>query len=302
MPKTYLILLLSILFFSNTSSVFAQAEDDDIIEIESSLVVMNATITDSSGQPVSGLKAGQFKVFEDGVEQKVEVFETPETPFAAVILLDTSGSMEQRISLARSAAINFLRGLRINDNVAIYNFDSKVSLVQDFSNSRDVIPQVYNLKADGWTVMNDAVYKAAEILKERPEKRRAIIILSDGADNKSGRSASKSLNAALGVDATIYTVDMSDERDRSRDRLVNQGILKNFAEKSGGLFVATPGGAALRQAFENIVAELGTQYTLAYESSNKKKDGKWRKLELRVARPNLNIRTRKGYNAPKEKR
>lgn len=302
MAKSLILFLLPVLLLINTNSIFGQIEDDDVIEIESSLVVLNATITDSSGQPVSGLKAGQFKVFEDGIEQKVEVFETPETPFVAVILLDTSGSMEQRISLARSAAINFLGGLRLNDNVAIYNFDSKVSLLQDFSNSRDVIPQVYDLKADGWTVLNDAVYKAAEILKERPEKRRAIIILSDGADNKSGRSASKALSAALGVDATIYSVDMSDERDKSRERMVNQGILKNFAEKSGGLFIPTPGGAALRQAFENIVSELGTQYTLAYESSNKKKDGKWRKLELRVARPNLNIRTRKGYNASKEKR
>ncbi len=303
MVKSLFLLFLLFIVFGQFSANLAQIEnDDEIVKIESSLVVLNATITDLKGISVAGLKANQFRVFEDDVEQKVEVFETAETPFAAVILLDTSGSMEQRVSLARSAAINFLDGLRVDDKVAIYNFDSKVSLVQEFSNSRDITPQIFNLKADGYTVLNDAIYIAAEELGKRPEKRKAIIILSDGADNKSGKSSSKALKAALDVNATIYTVDMSSSEDRSRDKMVNQGVLKNFAEKSGGLFVSTPGGAALREAFENIVKELGVQYTLAYQSLNTKKDGKWRKIELRVARPNLNIRTRKGYNAPKEKR
>ncbi len=81
----------------------------------------------------------------------------------------------------------------------------------------------------------------------------------------------------------------------------SQGTLKNFAEKSGGIFVPTPGGAAMREAFKNIVQELSVQYTLGYQPSNTKKDGKWRAIEVRVSSPNLTIRTRKGYNAQKEK-
>lgn len=284
-----------------TFSLNCQAQDDDeVIRIESSLVVLNATITDRNGLPVSGLNQSQFRVFEDGIEQKLDFFLTEDAPFAAVILLDTSGSMEERIALARSASINFLDGLRPDDMVAIYNFDTKVSLVQDFSNSRDISPRVFDLKADGWTVLNDAIYQAAEVLADRPEKRKAIIVLSDGADTRSSRSASKSLSAALATDATIYTVDMSAIDTNGRERMQNQGILKNFAEKTGGLFIKTPGGSALRTAFENIVKELGVQYTLGYQPSNIKKDGKWRKIELRVARPNLNIRTRQGYQAPKK--
>ncbi len=294
-------LIAACIFLASGNFCIASAQDDDLIVVESSIVVVNATITDRFGQPVLGLKANQFKIFEDGVEQKIEIFETPETPFAAVILLDTSGSMEQRISLARSAAINFLNGLRGSDNVAIYNFDSEVSLVQSFSNSRDVIPQVYDLKADGWTVLNDALYEAALELEKRPEKRRAIVILSDGADNKSGKSSSKALKAAVNSGVTIYAVDMSNREDTSREKMINQGTLKNFAEKTGGVFVATPGGVALREAFKNIVEELGVQYTLAFTSSNLKKDGKWRQIEVKVTRPNLKIRTRDGYNAPKEK-
>lgn len=289
------------LFFCLSLFGFAQS-DDEIIKVDSSVVLMNAVITDSDGKPVAGLKKNQFKVFEDQTEQEVSIFETQETPFAAVVLLDTSGSMEQRVSLARSAAINFLDGLRRDDVAAIYNFDTKVSLIQDFSNSRDITEKVFDLKAYGYTALNDAIDKAARELSNRPEKRRAIIVLSDGADNKSSRSADKALKAANLAGATIYTVDMSAIDTGGRERMQSQGALKNFAEKTGGIFIPTPGGNALRQAFKNIVAELGVQYTLGYQSSNSKKDGKWRAIEMRVARPNLSIRTRKGYHAEKEKK
>ncbi|HQZ95163.1 MAG TPA: VWA domain-containing protein [Pyrinomonadaceae bacterium] len=298
MKRAHLILLaiLSILIFHVTSDA---QNDDEVISVDSSIVVMNATITDASGKAVEGLNRKLFKVFEDGVEQEIVMFASEETPFAAVILLDTSGSMEQRVTLARSAAIQFLSGLRRDDNAAIYNFDSKVKLVQDFSNSRDLREQFFDLKADGMTALNDAIYKAAEVLSKREEKRRAIIVLSDGADTFSSKSADKALQAASAVNATIYTVDMSPINDNSRGRIQNQGVLKNFAEKTGGKFVATPGGVAMRDAFKRIVEELGVQYTVAFHPANTKKDGKWRNLELRVARPNLMIRARNGYKAPK---
>ena len=294
-------LLSTLLVFCFLSTVPAQDKDDEIIKVDSATVVLNATITDSGGKPALGLKQVQFKIFEDSTEQKIDFFEAEKTPFAAIILLDTSGSMEARVSLARSAAINFLDGLRADDMTAIYNFDSKVSIVQDFSNSRDIAEKVFDLKAYGYTVLNDAIYKAAQELENRSEKRRAIIVLSDGADTKSATSADKALKAAIAANATIYTVDMSAINTGGSGRIQNQGALKNFAEKTGGIFIPTPGGVAMREAFKNIAEELGVQYTLSYQPSNTAKDGKWRAIELRVARPNLTIRTRKGYNAPKEK-
>ncbi len=277
-------------------------KDDDIISVDSSIVVMNAAVTDASGKAVAGINPKLFHVFEDGVEQEITSFQAEETPFAAVILLDTSGSMEERVSLARSAAIQFLGGLRVDDYAAIYNFDSKVELVQDFSNTRDLREQIFDLKANGMTVLNDAIFKASEILSKRPEKRRAIIVLSDGADTMSKHSEDKALKAAMSVNATIYTVDMSSPEMKPQDRAVGQGALKNYASKSGGTFVTTPAGAGARDAFRRIVEELGGQYTLTYEPKSTKKDGKWRALELRISRPNLNIRTRKGYNAPRQNR
>ncbi len=288
-----------VIYFCFLSIVVAQ-NDDEIINVDSSIVVLNATITDVNGKPITGLKQTQFKVFEDGQEQKVDFFEAEKTPFAAVILVDTSGSMEGSVSMARSAAINFLDGLRPDDMTAIYNFDSRISLVQDFSNSRDVSEKIFDLKAVGMTVLNDAIYKAAIELSKRSEKRKAIIVLSDGADTKSGRSGDKALKAAIAANSTIYTIDMSSINMGGKDRFQSQAVLKNFAEKSGGIFVPAPGGVAMREAFKNIVEELGVQYTLGYQPANAKKDGKWRAIEIRVAKPNLTIRTRKGYHAAKK--
>ena len=292
------LLLLPLLFSFNIS---AQTDDSDEINIESTLVVLNTTVTDKNGKSVFGIKQNEFKVFEDGTEQKLDFFQTRETPFAAVILMDTSGSMEERVTLARSAAIVFLDGLRTDDNAAIYNFGSKVSLVQDFSNSRDIYEKFFDIKADGMTVINDAIFQAATELEKRPEKRRAILVLSDGADTRSKVSVDKALKAALKANAMIYTVDMASIKMNGKERMQSQGALKNFAEKTGGKFVSTPGGIELRNAFKNIAEELGNQYTFGYEPNTIKKDGKWHSLEVRISRPNLVIRTREGYNAEKAK-
>ncbi len=300
MPFPYRSLLLTVLVFAQTTLLFSQS-DDEIITVNSSLVVLNATISDNAGKHVSGLIQKNFKIFEDGVEQDISVFTPESTPFAAVILIDTSGSMEERVSMARAAAIRFLDGLRPDDSVCIFRFDSKVTLVQPFSNSRDVSDKIFDLKADGMTTLNDAIFQASQELSKRTEKRRAIIVLSDGQDTISRQSGDKALKAALSANALIYTVDMSAVDASNSQRVQNQGFLKNFAEKTGGTFISTPGGAALRTAFTNIVDELGVQYTLGYQPKNVRNDGKWRSIELRVAKPNLKIRTRKGYNAEKAK-
>lgn len=295
LPSVRVVACISLIF---PLLLIAQDTDDEI-KVDSSVVIVNASVKGSDGRHIAGLKKEQFKVFEDGVEQPIDLFSAEETPFAAVILLDTSGSMEQRVSMARAAAIKFLDGLRESDSAALYRFDSKIELIQPFSNSRDIAEAAFDLKADGMTRMNDAIYQAAVELSKRDEKRRAIIVLSDGQDTMSGRSADRVLKAAMSADIAIYTIDMSPVGDSKRSQ--NQGALKNFAERSGGTFVSTPGGAAMRDAFQKIVEDLGVQYTVAYSPLNTKRDGKWRAIELRVARPNLTIRTRKGYNAEKSR-
>jgi Ca-activated chloride channel family protein len=295
-----LIFLLASLSAQHLSAVRAQKEDDDeVVRVNSDLVVLNVTVTDVQGHYVHKLKRADFKIFEDGREQRIGLFSVEETPFAAAILLDTSGSMESRLTLARAAALRFLEGLREDDVAAVYNFDSKVEQLQDFAPGRDLPPVAYDLNSKGMTTLNDAVLRASKDISKRPEKRRAIIVLSDGLDTKSGASADKALNAALEANATIYTVDMSDPQLNPTDRMRAAGYLKNYAAKSGGRYVSKPGGQALNEAFKEILEELSNQYTIGYRPENSARDGRWRAIQVKLARPEVNARTRNGYRAPK---
>jgi len=292
--------LLLLLCFS--AQVVLAQDDDDVVRVNTDLVVLNVTVTDKAGQYVKALKASDFKVFEDGVEvpsNMITSFSLQESPYAAVVLLDSSGSMEARFSLARSAAIRFLDGLRQEDVAAVYRFDSKVERVQEFSGGRDLAPTAYAIRAKGMTTLNDAIVEAAKTLADRPEHRKAIVILSDGMDTFSKASSEKAVESALAVGASIFAVDMSSIEIANSARQQSAASLKGFAEKTGGRFVSTPGGPALRDAFAGIADELGHQYTISYRPINKKRDGKWRTLEVKVPQEDLTVRTRKGYRAPK---
>ncbi|HEV8133906.1 MAG TPA: VWA domain-containing protein [Pyrinomonadaceae bacterium] len=281
--------------------VFAQ-DDDDVVRVNTDLVVLNVTVTDKNGQYVKALKKSDFKVYEDGREvpaSAIASFAFQDAPYAAVVLLDSSGSMETRFSLARSAAIRFLDGLREEDVAAVYRFDSKVERVQEFSAGRDLAPIAYAIRAKGMTTLNDAIVEASKALTDRPEPRRAIVVLSDGMDTYSKASSDKAVESALAVGASIFAVDMSSLDTPGFANRQSAASLKGFADKTGGRFVATGGGQVLRDAFAGIADELGHQYTIAYRPSNNARDGKWRTLEVKVDREDLKVRSRKGYRAPK---
>jgi VWFA-related protein len=301
-PQT-LRLFIAVLFFLvlAPSIVWAQ-DDDDVVRVNTDLVILNITVTDKAGQYVPGLKLSDFTIFEDGklvTPELISSFSVHESPFASVVLLDTSGSMESRLSLARSAAIRFLDRLRLEDVAAVYKFDSDVEQVQEFSGGRDLAPMAFGMRAKGMTRLNDAIVDAAKVLADRPEKRKAIVILSDGMDTMSKASSDKAIESALAVGASIYAVDMSATEGRAFRNQQSAAQLRGFAEKSGGRFVDTPGGPALRDAFAGIADELGHQYTVAYRPLNRAHDGKWRKLDVKTSREGLLIRTRKAYRAPK---
>ncbi|HKR61019.1 MAG TPA: VWA domain-containing protein [Pyrinomonadaceae bacterium] len=294
------LLLLTLITFTSVPATYSQ--DDDVVRVDTDLVVLNVTVIDKEGQYVPRLKLTDFKVFEDGQEVPIKLiasFGAHESPFASVVLLDTSGSMESRLTLGRSAAIRFLDGLRAEDVAAVYNFDYRIEQVQDFSSARDLAPMAFGLRAKGMTALYDAVMRASETLATRQEARKAIVVLSDGMDTQSKASSGKALDAALAVGANIYAVDMSATEGAVTRNHQSALVLKNFAEKTGGRFIATPGGPALRDAFASIAQELGHQYTIAFRPANRAHDGRWRSLDVKVSQPELTVRTRKGYRAPK---
>lgn len=276
-------------------------EEEQVLRVETTQVVLNAIVTDAFDKHVSGLKAEHFLLREDLVPQKIVSFGMEQVPFTAAILLDLSGSMGNKMSLARAACARFAAGIRVGDSIAVYGFSgTKVKQMQDFSEVRDLDPIIWDTDPKDETPLYDAVVMASEALGKRDEQRRAILLISDGADTKSKATFEDAIRAASMVNVMIYAVDMSEAAfGRGAPKDAGSQILKDFSLKTGGRFFPSPGGGKLRDAFEEAIDELRNQYTIVYESTNEKEDGKWRAIELTTKNPSYKVRTRQGYYAAK---
>lgn len=284
----------------------APAEQDDVVTLRADLVVVNVTVTDAAGQYAHGLKAKDFALFEDDAAQTISSFSSEESPFAAALLIDMSGSMEYKFGQVRGAAAGFIDHIRDNDQVAVYGFNNKVRQVQDFTNVRDIADAIWDAKAEDRTRLYDGMDEAITALAARPEKRRAILLISDGWDNTSAKATFDSvMKRALGTGVVVYSIDLIDDdalKGSSQEMLMlrkGRSDMKEFAEQTGGRYVHTPQGEALETGFTNIVDELRNQYTLTFYPTNKKRDGRWRKLAITARGKQLTVRARRGYYAPK---
>ena len=283
-----------------------QQPGDEPLRLHSDLVVVNVTVTDSKGEYVRGLKKDDFKVSEDDSAQQVNSFAAEEAPFAAAILIDMSGSMGYKFSLVRAAAASFIDHIRDNDQVAVYGFNNKVRLLQEFSDSRDISDYVWDAKAEDSTRLYDCIDEAIEALEKRSEKRRAVLMISDGWDSSSRKASFDSvMKKALNAGVTIHTLDLIEDsalNGSGSDVLPlrrGRGEMKTLAEQTGGRYVHSPQGDTLEAEFNGLVDELRNQYTLTYYSTNQKRDGRWRKLNVSISRHGVMIRSRRGYWAPK---
>lgn len=318
--KRMSIVLASILclFLLMTSSPAAHSQDkkpkhdnpeqkeDGTVKLHSDLVVVNLVVTDAAGRYAHGLAAKDFSVIEDGAPQTVSDFTAEEASFAAAILIDMSGSMEYKFGLVRAAAASFIDHIRDNDQVAVYGFNNKVKMFQDFTDLRDISEYIWDAKAEDTTRLYDCADEALVALEKRSEKRRAILLISDGWDTTSNKATFDSvMKKSLADGVTIYTIDLIDDGVRVGSGSEMAGLrrgqneMREFAVQTGGRYVHSPQGDKLEDAFNNIVEELRNQYTLTYYSSNPKRDGHWRKLNVSASRPGVTTRSRKGYWAPK---
>ena len=283
-----------------------ESGSDQAIRLHSDLVVVNATVTDAKGLYASGLAQKDFYIFEDGQPQSVGSMSTEEAPFAAAILIDMSGSMEYKFGMVRGAAASFLEHISGDDQVAVYGFNIKIRQFQDFSNARDISDYNWDAKAERETRLYDCMQEGIEALAKRPEKRRAEVIISDGWDTFSKASRDSVVRRAVNEAVTMYTIDLTDDELLTGSGEGANGLrrgrmeLQEIARQTGGRYVHSPKGDQIEEAFTGLVEELRKQYTLTYYSTNGKRDGRWRKLEVRVIQPGLSARTKSGYYAPKE--
>jgi Ca-activated chloride channel homolog len=272
------------------------------------LVSLNVTISDASARYVTDLEQEEFQVFEDGAKQELTFFNRTNLPIALSLLMDTSASMEARLPTAQEAAIGFARRLRTQDLAEVVNFDSRVTVLQAFTNNASQLEQaIRRTSAGGSTSLYNAVYIALRDLKKTVVKnvdevrRQAIIVLSDGEDTSSLLPFEEVLDLAKRSETVIYTIGLRDNSEgsgKSRGFKEAEFVLRQLAQQTGGRPFFPSQVSELSSIYGQISDELSSQYTVGYTSKNGKRDGAWRRIVVRVARPNLTARTKQGYFAP----
>ena len=292
--------------------------EGDVIRVDSQLVTLNISVIDrGTNRGLIGLSQSEFKLFEDGQEQRIVQFESSSAPFDLMLLIDLSGSTREVVKLIRAAAIRFVEAARPADRIGVITFAGEATVVSQLTADRELLRQRIETidTARGDTKLYDATnFAMEELLKESKKSRRsAIVLMSDGLDGTipgvSGQQGSRrtypeTLRNIQEFDGVLYTLWLNTEYeamspldtqpeafDAGHDRL------KEMGEAGGGVFYEVERLTDLAGAYEQVVADLGTMYSLAYRPSNSTRDGKWRAIRIGVSRTNAVPRGKRGYYA-----
>jgi Ca-activated chloride channel family protein len=269
---------------------------------------VQARVTDRNGRAVSGLTAKDFTVTEDGAERAVREVTPTSAPFNLVLLLDVSGSVEERIDFIRKAALNFLDTASPQDRIAIISFRDDVQLVSDFTADRHLLSErIKDIQAGGATSLYDALgYSLVDTMRPLRGERTGIVILSDGDDNRSFLSFASILETVYETGAIIYPLyipsglipassapDATTTLDPTRTRYLEltsradeEG--RRLAEVSGGTYYPITRLEQLQRAYDDVAAQLRTAYTVTYESAPEAK--RESRVRVRVAREGATVR------------
>lgn len=269
------------------------------------LVNFGVTVVDRKGAIVTELSPADFEVVEDGRPQTIIAFARGDQTTAAPalhlgLMFDTSGSMEEDLKLSRSAAIKFLNTLTDARDITLVDFDTEVRVAKyEQGQFARMIERIRNRKADGMTALYDAL--GVYLDGAASDEGRAILVLyTDGGDTRSAIGFGDLMTLVKASNATIFAVGFL-EHQSSSYKLDQRMKLQQITEATGGQAYFPTQMKDVEQTYDKIVAQVRGQYSLAYTSTNAKPDGSWRKVEIRLKRPDLKdvkIYTRKGYFAP----
>jgi Ca-activated chloride channel family protein len=272
------------------------------------IVSLNVTVTDPAQKYVVDLDQDDFQIYEDGVKQEVTLFNRTNLPIALALLVDTSASMESRLPIAQEAAIGFSRKLRSQDLAEIIDFDSRVMVLQNFTNkAAELEAAIRRTSAGGSTSMYNAIYIALKDLKKAVAtntdeiRRQAIVVLSDGEDTSSLLPFEEVLDLAKRSETAIYAIGLrSTESSSSASKGFKEAefVLRQLSQETGGRSFFPNQIGDLNSVYGQIAEELSSQYTVGYTSKNPKRDGAWRRVVVRVGRPGATARTKQGYFGP----
>jgi Ca-activated chloride channel family protein len=269
------------------------------------LVELNVTVTDPAGKYTAGLAEDDFEVYEDGAKQKLTFFSATQQPISLAILLDTSASMEERMGIAQEAAIGFTRQLHKDDQAEVIDFDSQVRVLSPFtSDGASLEKAIKATTANGSTSLNNAVYIALKDLKKVKAansaeiRRQAIVLLSDGDDTSSLIEFDQVLDLAKRSETVIYCIGLRQGEIARREFKEAEFVLKQLSNETGGRAYFPTDARDLAKIYQSIWDELSSQYTMAYSSGNPKRDGAWRRVQVRLTKQGLVARTKLGYYGP----
>jgi len=268
------------------------------------LVSFGVFVVDRQGAPVQGLTAGDFEIVEAGRPQSIKFFTEgdPEDapPLHLGFLLDASGSMEEDIRDVRTSAIRFLKQMESAVDITLVDFDTEVRVARfGASDFPRLIERIRNRKADGWTALYDALGTYLNGAADQTGQK-ILIMYTDGGDTRSSITHSEALDLLRASDVTVYAIGYL-EHQSSSSRLEQRMHLQRFAEMTGGLAFFPTSVKDVDKVYEKIQREIAGRYSIGYTSTDPRTDGAWRKVEVRLKRPDLKgvkVRTRDGYYAP----
>ncbi|HZN08139.1 MAG TPA: VWA domain-containing protein [Pyrinomonadaceae bacterium] len=295
-----------------------EISEGDVIRVDSQLVALSVSVIDrGTNRGLVGLVQSDFKLFENGEEQRIVQFESSSAPFDLVLLIDLSGSTKEVVKLIRQAALRFVNAARPADRIAVITFAGSSSIVSGLTADRDLLRQRIETidTARGDTKLYDALnFTMSQVTRDAQNSRRAaIVVMSDGLDGTipgiSGQIGSRTsyqetLRNIQEFDGVVYTLWLNTEYEAmnpedTQPEAFDAGHnrMKEMADAGGGVFYPVERLTDLAGAYEQVVADLGTVYSLAYKPSNNARDGQWRAIRIGVNRSNAVARGKRGYYA-----
>src|SRR5262245_14266895 len=278
-------------------------QDNNIIRQRTSLVVVNVSVTDKQFRQIGGLNKEHFEIFEDKIRQQIEFFSDDDKPASIGVIFDLSGSMNNKISRARDAIKAFIDTCHDEDEFFLVGFNDRASLLAELSDGRSVLDKLAWAEPPGQTALYDAAYLGVEKVKEGRHEKRAVLIVSDGQDNASRYNYGELRKLLKEADVQVYCIGILEEGVSAGTSIDRQGqvILEELAHTTGGMAFFPTSNSELEDAVTRIALTLRHQYSIGYVPFNEQRDGKWRKIKVRVnapkGLPSLIVRAKEGYYA-----
>jgi VWFA-related protein len=278
------------------------------IRVDSTLVLIPVTVTDPMNRFVTGLDRENFKIFEDKKEQEVRQFSSEDAPLSIGVIFDCSGSMGRKLDKSRQAVAQFFKTSNPDDEFFLVQFNDSADLIQPFTkNLEDIQNRLTFTQSKGRTALLDAVYLGLHEMKKSKNPRKALLIISDGGDNSSRYTEGEIKNLVKEADVQIYGIGIYEPiaaRGRTPEEAQGQGLLTEIAEQTGGRQYPVDNLNELPDIAAKIGVELRNQYVLGYSPQNQERDGKYRKVQVKLVQPRglpqLRAFHKMGYYAPSQ--